>query len=197
MYRETHDPKKVKLETSLHRRCAITVGTMAIYPRVSNRSVMNHRPRRADAGGPGSVMIQSPWHLSSVETDRPKHCTRNTVMMGRETVREYRNMERSGTWTAGNLKSEYAYANIRVQYVGLAYRRDCMHDAKSVPHWNLRIDRRRCEAMVLVDSIRKGKALPASASRIPDSIRARSDGEKRPKLSSVEQRWIRSRRSRL
>jgi hypothetical protein len=36
------------------------------------------------------------------------------VMIGQEAVKEYRNMERSDTRTAENLKSEYAYANICV-----------------------------------------------------------------------------------
>jgi hypothetical protein len=32
--------------------------------------------------------------------------------MGKEAMKEYRNMERSDAWTAENLKSAYAYANI-------------------------------------------------------------------------------------
>jgi hypothetical protein len=91
-------------------------------------------------------------------------------MMGQEAVKEY--MERSDTWTAENLKSEYAYANICAQYVGLAYRCDCMDNAKSVQRWTLAIDRRRCDAMTLGDPRRKGKVLPGSASRISDSTRA-------------------------
>jgi hypothetical protein len=53
-------------------------------------------------------------------------------MMGQEAVKEYRNMVLSDTRTEENLKSEYAYANICVSYVGLVYRCDCMDNAKSV-----------------------------------------------------------------
>lgn len=91
-------------------------------------------------------------------------------MMGQEAVKEY--MERSDTWTAENLKSEYAYANICAQYVGLAYHCDCIDNAKSVQRWTLAIDRRRYDAMTLGDPVRKGKVLPGSASRISDSTRA-------------------------
>ena len=92
--------------------------------------------------------------------------------MGQKAVKEYRNMERSDTWTAENLMSEYAYANICAQYFGLAYRCDCMDNAKSVRRWTLAIDRRRCDAMTLGDPMWKGKELPESASRISDSTRA-------------------------
>ena len=93
-------------------------------------------------------------------------------MMGQEAAKEYRKTERSDTWTAENLKSEYAYADICVQYVvGLAYRCDCMDSARSVQRWTLGIDRRRCDAMAR-DPMREGKELPGSASRISDSTRA-------------------------
>jgi hypothetical protein len=101
---------------------------------------------------------------------------------------EYRNMKQSDTRTAENLKSEYAYANICAQYVGLAYRCDCTDNAKPVQRWTLAIDRRRCDAMTLGYPMRKGMELPGSASRISDSTRAESDGEKRQMLSSVEQK---------
>ncbi len=96
----------------------------------------------------------------------------NMVMMGQEAVKEYRNMEVSDTWTEENLKSEYAYANICVPYVGLAYRCDCMDNAKSVQRWTLGIDRRHCDAMPPENLMRKGKELPGTASRISDSTRA-------------------------
>ncbi len=48
----------------------------------------------------------------------------NMVMMDQEEVKEYKYTERSDTWSVGNLKSEFAYANICAQYVGLAYRCD-------------------------------------------------------------------------
>jgi hypothetical protein len=93
-------------------------------------------------------------------------------MTGQEAVKEYRKVERSDTWTAENLKSEYAYANICVRYVGLAYHCDCMDNAKSVHRWTLRIDGCRCDAMVLGDPMGMGKEFPGSASRIYDSTRA-------------------------
>lgn len=92
-------------------------------------------------------------------------------MIGQEEVREYGNMERSDTRTGGNPKSECAYANICVQCVGLAHRCDCIDNAKSVQHWTLVLDRRRCDAMAPGDPM-KGKELPGSASRISDSTRA-------------------------
>jgi hypothetical protein len=95
------------------------------------------------------------------------HYTRNMAMTGQEAVKEYRNMG-----MAGNLKSEYAYANICAQYVGLAYRYGCKDNARSVQRWTLVIDRRRFDAMALGDPLRKGKELPGSAPRIPDSTRA-------------------------
>jgi len=93
-------------------------------------------------------------------------------MIDQEAVKEYRRTEQSDTWTVEKLKSEYAYANICVQYVGLAYRCDCMDNAKSVQRWTLRIDRRRCGAMALGNLMRKGKEFPGPASRTSDSTRA-------------------------
>ena len=93
-------------------------------------------------------------------------------MMHQEEGKEYRNMERSDTRMAENLKSEYAYANICAQFVGLAHRCDCTDNAKSVQRWTLAIDRRRCDAMALGDPMGEGKELPGSASRISDSTRA-------------------------
>jgi len=94
------------------------------------------------------------------------------VTMGQAAVNEYRNMERSDTRMAENLKSEYAYANICAQYVGLAYRCDGMDNVTSVQRCTLLIDRRRSDAMALGDPMRKGKELPESESRISDSTRA-------------------------
>jgi len=93
------------------------------------------------------------------------------VVIGQEEVKEYGNMERSDTRTGENPKSECAYANICVRYVGLAYHCD-IDNAKSVQHWTLVLDRRRCDAMAPGDPMRKGKELPGSASRISDSTRA-------------------------
>lgn len=94
------------------------------------------------------------------------------MTMGQKAVNEYRNMERSDTRTAENLKSEYAYANICALYVGLAHRCDGMDNAKSVQRWTLRVDRHSCDAMALRDLMRKGKELPGFASRMSDSTRA-------------------------
>jgi len=94
------------------------------------------------------------------------------MMMDQEEVKECRNAERSDTWSGENPKSEYAYANICAQYVGSAYRCDCMDNAMSVLHWTLGIDRRRCDAMALEDPMWKNTEFPGSASRISGSTRA-------------------------
>jgi hypothetical protein len=63
-----------------------------------------------------------------------------------------------------------------------------MHNAKSVPLGTQGIDGRHCDGMDLGDPVRTGKELPAFVSRIFDSTRAWSDGEKQQTLFSVEQK---------
>ena len=63
-----------------------------------------------------------------------------------------------------------------------------MHNAKSVPQGTQGIDGRHCDGMDLGDPMRAGKEVPAFVSRIFDSTRAWSDGEKQQTLFSVEQK---------
>jgi hypothetical protein len=144
-----------------------TNDAIAIYPRASNR-----RHRHAVSEHLQTAKTRSPWYLSSVGTDRQKHCVKNTAMKVQEAAKEYTCLGWSGKWMGEIPKFECAYADAHGSVVGFAWHWHCTDTAESVQRVNSRTDGRHSGRMSLSDSARKGTELLVSGSRKPDSTRA-------------------------